>query len=173
MIKKLRETFVKELNEETNLLVVQTDSNNKKPKYPYYSYKFITLRQNTGEGGVLKESFESSLNQNFKYDMVSTIEFQPKSIMSFNAYSDDLEECEEAVIKAWEWFRFKGRRILSDANYIVVNVGNITNRTVLLGEDYEYRYGFDVEFRALHEFSDRSETIEEHKINGKIEGGRK
>lgn len=168
MIKKLRETFVKELNEETNLLVVQTDSNHKKPKYPYYSYKFITLRQNTGEGGVLKESFESSLNQNFKYDVVSTLEFQPKSIMSFNAYSDDLEECEEAAIKAWEWFRFKGRRILSYANYIVVNVGNITDRTALLGEAYEYRYGFDVEFRLVQEIKDRTETIESYKIEGGI-----
>lgn len=168
MIKKLRETFVKELNEETNLLVVQTDSNHKKPKYPYYSYKFITLRQNTGDGGVLKESFESSLNQNFKYDVVSTLEFQPKSIMSFNAYSDDLEECEEAVTKAWEWFRFKGRRILSDANYIVVNVGNITDRTALLGEAYEYRYGFDVEFRLVQEIKDRTETIESYKIKGGI-----
>lgn len=168
MIKKLREAFVKELNEETNLLVVQTDSNHKKPKYPYYSYKFITLRQNTGEGGVLKESFESSLNQNFKYDVVSTLEFQPKSIMSFNAYSDDLEECEEAAIKAWEWFRFKGRRILSDANYIVVNVGNITDRTALLGEAYEYRYGFDVEFRLVQEIKDRMETIESYKIEGGI-----
>ncbi|UHR03262.1 hypothetical protein LV469_02940 [Peptoniphilus sp. GNH] len=168
MIKKLRESFVKELNEETNLLVVQTDSNHKKPKYPYYSYKFIILRQNTGEGGVLKESFESSLNQNFKYDVVSTLEFQPKSIMSFNAYSDDLEECEEAAIKAWEWFRFKGRRILSDYNYIVVNVGNITDRTVLLGEAYEYRYGFDVEFRLVQEIKDRTETIESYKIEGGI-----
>ena len=173
MIKKLRETFIKELNKETNLLIVQTDNNFKKPKYPYYSYKFITLRQNVGEAGVYKESFDKSLDPRFKYDLVTTLEFQPKVIMSFNCYSDDEFEVEDYILKAWEWFKLKGRRILSDENIVVVDVGDIADRTVFLVDNYEYRKGFDVEFRVLHEFSDRSETIEEHIINGKIEGGRK
>lgn len=173
MIKKLRETFIRELSKETNLLIVQTDNNFKKPKYPYYSYKFITLRQNVGEAGVYKESFDKSLDSRFKYDVVNTLEFQPKAIMSFNCYSDDEFEVEDYILKAWEWFKLKGRRILSNENIVVVDVGDIADRTVFLVDNYEYRKGFDVEFRVLHEFSDRNETIEEHIINGKIEGGRK
>lgn len=173
MIKKLRKTLIKGIADETGLLVVQTDNNFKKPKYPYYSYKFTTMRQNTGEGGVYKEDFDKSLDARFKYDVVTTLEFQPKVIMSFNCYSDDEFEVEDYILKAWEWFKLKGRRILSDENIVVVEVGDITDRTVFLVDNYEYRKGFDVEFRVLHEFSDRSETIENYKINGKIEGGRK
>lgn len=173
MIKKLRETFIKELNKETNLLIVQTDNNFKKPKYPYYSYKFTTMRQNVGEGGVYKENFDESLDLRFKHDVVTTLEFQPKIIMSFNCYSNDDFEAEDKILKAWEWFKLKGRRILSEENIVVVDVGDITDRTVFLVDNYEYRKGFDVEFRVLHKFSDRSETIETYKVDGKIEGGRK
>lgn len=166
MIKLLRNTLVKELNKETGYLIVRTDNSGKKPKYPFYSYKFTTLRQNTGDGGVLKERYEPSLDKDFKYDVVNTLEFQPKAIMSFNAYSDDLEECQDAILRAWEWFRFKGRRILGDINYVVVNVGDIQDRTVYLTGKYEYRQGFDVEFRVLHQMEDRAETIESYKIQG-------
>lgn len=172
MIKKLRETFVKELSKYTGLLVVQTDNNYKKPKYPFYSYKFTTLRQNVGEGGVYKEGFAKSLDKRYNYDVVTTLEFQPKVIMSFNCYSEDEFEAEDYILKAWEWFRLKGRSILSDENIVVVEVGDIGDRTVFLVDNYEYRKGFDVEFRVLHQFSDRSETIETYKIDGKIEGGR-
>ena len=86
--------------------------------------------------------------------------------MSFNAYSDDLEECQDAILRAWESFRFKGRRILGDINYVVVNVGDIQDRTVYLTGKYEYRQGFDVEFRVLHQMEDRAETIESYKIQG-------
>lgn len=173
MIKKLRDTFVKNLHEDTGLLVVDTDSNHKKPMYPYYSYKFTTLRQNVGEGGALREDFDTSTDPKFKYDVVNTLEFQPKVVMSFNAYSDDLIDCQDAILKAWEWFRFRGRRLLSYENIVVVDVGDIQDRTVHLVGAYEYRQGFDVEFRVLHRMTDRSETIESYKINGKIEGGRK
>lgn len=173
MIKRLRETFIKELSKETNLLIVQTDNNFKKPKYPYYSYKFTTTRQNVGEGGVYRYDFDKSLDDRFKYDVINHVEFQPKVIMSFNCYSNDDFEAEDYILKAWEWFRLKGRRILSYENIVVVNVGDIADRTIFLEDSYEYRKGFDVEFRVLHQFSDRSETIETYKINGKIEGGRK
>lgn len=173
MIKELRNLLVKGINVETNLQVVPTDSNNKKPEYPYYSFKFISLRKNVGEGGVFEESFDKSLDPRFKYDVKNTIKFQPEVIMSFNCYSDDEWECEDFILKAFEWFRLKGKRLLALKNIVVVDVGDIGDRTILLVDNYEYRKGFDVKFRVLHEFSDRSETIEEHKINGKIEGGRK
>lgn len=173
MIKKLRKAFVKGLYEDTGLQVVMTDNNHKKPEYPFYSYKFTTLRQNVGEAGVLKEDFEKSLDPRFKYDVVETLEFQPNVIMSFNSYSLDYEECEHYILKAYEWFKLRGRRLLSYENIVVVDVSNITDRTIVLVDNYEYRLGFDVTFRVFHEFSDMFENIDSYKINGKIEGGRK
>lgn len=173
MISKLRNAFVRALYEDVGLPIVITDNNHKKPEYPFYSYKFTTLRQNVGEAGVYKETFEKSLDERFKYDVVNTVEFQPNVIMSFNSYSLDYEECEYYAFKAFEWFKLRGRRLLSYENIVVVDVSNITDRTIMLVDNYEYRMGFDVTFRVLHEFSDRFENIDSYKINGKIEGGKK
>lgn len=172
MIKTLRKLMVKGIHQETGRMLVATDNNYTKPAYPYYSYKFTTLRQNVGEGGVYKEGFDKSTDPKFKHDLVTTLEFQPKVVMSFNAYSNDLVEAQDEILKAWEWFKLKGRRLLSKENIVVVDVGNIQDRSTYMVGAYEFRQGFDVEFRVLHQFSDRSETIESYTINGKIEGGK-
>lgn len=169
MIKDLRDLFVKGIYEDTGLLVVPTDNPNKKPKYPYFSYKFTTLRQNIGEAGVFEDDFVKSTDKRFKYDVRTTATFQPKAIVSFNCYSDDLIDSQEQILKAWEWFKLKGRRILADKNIVVVDVGNIQDRSIVLVDNYEYRQGFDVEFRVLHQFEDRIETIEKYKIEGGFE----
>lgn len=173
MIKNLRDLLVKGIYEDTGLIVVPTDNPNKKPKYPYFSYKFITLRKNVGESGVYKDDFVESLDKRFKYDVRTTATFQPKTIISFNCYSDDLIETQENILRAWEWFKLKGRRILANNNIVVVDVGNIQDRSIVLVDNYEYRQGFDVGFRVLHEFSDRFENIDSYKIDGKFEGGKK
>lgn len=164
IITKLRQLIASNLSKDTGIMVVHTDSNAPRPEYPFYSYKFTTVRQNQGESGNLKRSFEKSEDTHFKYDYVETLEFQPKVIMSFMCYAKDVEDCEKISYKAWEWFRLKGRRILANENIVVVNVGDIQDRTTLLITNYEYRQGFDVEFRILHEFEDRMETIENYKI---------
>lgn len=166
MIKNLRDLFVKGIYEDTGFFVVPTDNPNKKPKYPYFSYKFTTLRQNIGEAGVFEDDFVKSEDKRFKYDVRTTATFQPKVIVSFNCYSDDLIDSQEQILKAWEWFKLKGRRILADNNIVVVDVGNIQDRSIVLVDNYEYRQGFDVEFRVLHQFEDRIETIEKYKIKG-------
>ena len=70
MIKMLRQLVVKGMYEDTGLVVVDTDNPHKKPPYPFYSFKFITLRQNVGENGVESKHFEPSLNPDFKHDYI-------------------------------------------------------------------------------------------------------
>lgn len=169
MISQLRNIMVEELYKDLGLNVVHTDSNGPRPDYPFYSYKFTTLRQGTGEGGVLKGTFADSLDPNFKADYVETLEFQPKVIMSFMAYALDSDQCQDIALRAWEWFRLKGRRKLGNNNIVVVDVGDIQDRSITIAGSYEFRQGFDVEFRVLHEFDDRLETIETYVIK---EGGK-
>lgn len=162
LIKYLKNLIVKGIHEDTGLLAVDTDNNNKKPKYPFYSFKFITPIMNIGEGGVLSRDFDKSLNPKFKYDYIEKLELQPKAVVSFNSYDKDVDGSFEVCLKAWEYFRHRSKYYFRDNNVVVVNVGNITDRTVFIGEAYEYRHGFDVEFRILHEIENRIETIEEY-----------
>lgn len=167
MIKTLRQLVVKGMYEDTGLVVVDTDNSHKKPPYPFYSFKFMTLRQNVGEDGVESRHFEPSLNPNFKHDYIEEITFQPKVIMSFNAYADDIVACQEWAYKAWEWFRFQSRQLFAENNIKVVIVGNMTDRSIYIADYYEYRVGFDVEFRIVHRIENRTETIEHYKFNQK------
>ena len=168
MIQKIRELMVKGLHEYTGLIAIDTDNPNKKPKYPYFSFKFTTIRQNIGENGAYSYDVVESLDSKFKHDVLEKATFQPHVVISFNAYSKDLSECQEKTLKAWEWFKVVGRGVLSNNNIVIVNVGNIQDRSIHIVDHYEYRQGFDIEIRVLHEIESRSETIEKHKMEGEI-----
>lgn len=168
ILSNIKKLIVKGINDDTGLLVVDTDNNYRKPNYPYYSLKFLTARQNDGEMGNYDIEFVESLNPDFTYDVLESLEYQPKVIISFNCFGDDITEVQDYIYKAWEWFRFIGRFQLKRENYVVVDVGNITDRTVLLVDNYEYRQGFDVVVRVLHRIENRIENIEDYKIKGEI-----
>jgi hypothetical protein len=171
MIKTIRNKVVKGLHDFTGCMVVDTDNNHKKPEYPYISFKFITTRRNSGEAGVRKQEFKESLDPNFDVDYVTGIEFQPYAIISMQCYSDDVLDSQELAMKCWEWFKLNGRFDFEDINAVVVDITDIQDRTVLRDISYEYRNGFDVRVRYLHEFEHRHETIEEYTVHGKV--GRK
>lgn len=164
MIMTIREVIVSGLKGYTGLQTIDTDSNLRRPVYPFYSFKFTTLLQkDRGEGNYLYD-FPESLDPNFKYDYRETYQHQPYYVISFNAYSDDLIECQESIQKAWDWFKHAGYQDFKDKNFVVVDVGNIADRSVFKDVAFEYRYGFDVRIRYLHELERRTETIESYKI---------
>lgn len=163
-IKELKEIICKGIFKETGLLVVDTDNNYRRPKYPFYSLKFTSILKNSGEAGNIYESFPKSLDSRFKHDYQEELELQPKVVMSFNAYSKDTLEAMTIIQKAYDYFRFRGEPEINEANIVVVDVGDIQDRTIFLGDYYEYRYGFDVEFRMIHTIERRSETIESYKF---------
>lgn len=168
MIRTIRNTIVAGINKLTSIPVIDTDNPHKKPPYPYYSYKFTTTRQNIGERGNLNYSFVESKEPQFKYDVLEELSFQPYAIISFNAYAKGIIDSQEYAIIAWEWFKLKGKQELADKNLVVVDVGNIQDRTIQIADFYEYRQGFDVTIGYLHAFEHRSETIEEYEVKGEI-----
>lgn len=165
MIMTIREVIVSGLRGYTGLTTIDTDSNIRRPAYPFYSFKFTTLLQkDKGEGNFLYD-FPKSLDPKFKYDFRETYQHQPYYVISFNAYSDSLIECQDKIQRAWDWFKQAGYQDFKDKNYVVVDVGDISDRSVFKDVTFEYRYGFDVRVRYLHEIERRSETIESYKIN--------
>ena len=164
MIGKLKTEIVKGLNSYTGLKVVDTDNNHNRPERPFYSYKITSIKTNANGEGNYSADFPESLKSEFKYDYRETVELQPQVVISFNCYSGDIAECLEKTYLAWDYFKHGGNDLLALDNIIVVRTEEITDRTVILGDRYEYRYGFDVEFRFLHEIERRRETIEEYEF---------
>lgn len=165
MIITIREVIVTGLKGYTGLKTIDTDSNYRRPEYPFYSFKFTTLLQkDRGQGNYLYD-FPESLDPNFRYDYRETYQHQPNYVISFNAYSDNLIECQESIQKAWDWFKQAGYQDFKDKNFVVVDVENIADRSVFKDVSFEYRYGFDVRIRYLHEVERRTENIETYKIN--------
>lgn len=137
----------------TKYTTVDTDNPHVKPEYPYYSYKMTNL--------YTPDPFTGTNTQVNKIDTISqSVVLQPKITISFNSYSDDVVEANQAALKAWEWFKFVGYLKLKDKNIIVVDVMSIQDRTVMLVDDYEHRQGFDVVLRTTHTIEREIETIE-------------
>lgn len=159
--KTIRNCIVKGLNDYLKMDVVPTDNVKKKPKYPYLSYKFISL--NIPQNHHLITDTVPSENTEFDFDIEYTKIEQPKMIISISSYSNDEVESYDLALKAKEWFKFYGYYYLK-ANRIIVNhVGNVQDRTIQIVDDYEKRQGFDVTIRVVDIQKMRIETIE--KIN--------
>lgn len=164
MIGKLKEEIVRGVNKYTGLKVVDTDNNFRRPKKPFYSYKIISINTNANGEGNYSSDFPKSLNSQFKHDYREKVELHPQVVISFSCYSDDIAECLEKTYLAWDYFNHVGNDLLALDNIVVVRTEDITDRTIVFGDRYEYRYGFDVELRFLHEIERRRETIETYKF---------
>lgn len=96
-------------------------------------------------------------------DDLTTEITQPQVILSINSYSDIEIEVIERAREVYHYFRHKND--LPDLNYVVVDIQDINNRTVLITDHYEYRYGFDVWIRYKDEIVKENYTIEDWSVN--------
>lgn len=119
-----------------NCPVIMANQTAPTPPYPYIAYTVITPVSANMKG-------YSVANDGMRYkSMVQT--------WSFTAQSNDDAEAFNVTMLAYDWFALTGNTYLSDNNIVAQRVGNITNRDNLLTIEYEYRYGFDVDFLLLH-----------------------
>ena len=162
-MRNIKNSIVKGLHEHLQVEVVPTDTADRKPKYPYLSYKITTSLES--DTFSLVDDIVESDSLDFEYDVEVTRKEQAHFTMSINAYSDNDDVAHELAVKATNWFKFHGYFDLVNTNVAVVNVTSITDRTQQIVDDYERRYGFDVRIRAAMAIKKRIETIEEHKFN--------
>lgn len=161
---KIIETIKKELFKETHRMVVNTDNVRCKPPAPFYSLKMLTLRQGSGEEGNQLHEFVDSSNKKYKYDYLEILESQPCAIISLMAYDKTQAGAMAAAYDAYSFFKFNARQRLKDKGYVVADITDITSRTVLNVDNYEYRYGFDIRIRYIESLYSRTDNIEEYKI---------
>lgn len=163
----LKNKIIKGLNEYMGCNIVPTDTAARKPEYPYLSYKITSPIENSG-GFSLINKLVPSESEAFDYDIEVVRQEQAHFSLSVNAYSMDDDEACGFAIKAADWFKFMGYEYLISCNIVIVNVGNVGDRTAQIVDDYERRYGFDVRCRTARAIRKRVETIERHNFNSKI-----
>jgi hypothetical protein len=142
-ITALKEIIAK-INEDTGMQIIKGNTKNTPPAYPYGMYLVTSpYIRGTGKGVVTQytdgiETFEKR-------------EEQYKFTVSLSFYGEDNETAIDRAMKVHQWFLFLGQAFITEKNLAVVSVGNIGDRTTFIVDDYEYKHGFDVQFRALDE----------------------
>ena len=154
----IRNLIVKELHKHTGVPVIPEYEINKAPKYPYITYKISTPYDNT-RNPIIKTTDVPGTN-GFDKDTQETLYTQPKLHMTINAHSQDDIEAIECAKSAMDWLMHKGRVELEDSNIVVVETGNIIDKTIHIINNYEQRFGFDVEIRYTDIVENTMDTID-------------
>ncbi|WP_051291495.1 phage neck terminator protein [Fictibacillus gelatini] len=149
--------IIAQIKKDTGLQIVKANMTAPQPLLPYGVYNITSpFVKDRGKGSIM-QSPNGTEKRTEQY----------KFTISFNIFAVDNETTIDLAHKVHQWFLFLGQEFIQDRNMAVVSVGNIENRTTFLIDNYEYKHGFDVIFRATDEqVRQITETIETINIGG-------
>ncbi|QCT03292.1 hypothetical protein E6C60_2580 [Paenibacillus algicola] len=153
---EIRKALVSGLSDHTGLQVINMNGGGGIPKGAFITYHFEPGFNSTG-GRPIEQ-------QNGEYlEQMETVEFT----VSFLSYADDNPVSMTNALQAQEWFKADGRiRLKDDLGIVVHNVGQVENRDVAIGTEWERRHGFEVEFRMQNISQRKLDVIEKVNIEG-------
>jgi len=166
-MEEIRNGIVEGLHEHTGVIVVPADTTDRKPDYPYITYKILSSSNNANTFSLVDEPVPSA-NPEYDFDILTTRIEQPYFTLSINTYSDCEITSGNLVSDARDWFVFHGELFFMGLNIVIVSAGNISDRAQQIVDDYESRYGFDVRIRTARAMSRRVATIEDFTLGGMI-----
>ncbi|KZE68058.1 hypothetical protein AWM68_17230, partial [Fictibacillus phosphorivorans] len=136
--------IIAQIKKDTGVPIVKGNTKNKPPELPYGIYN-ITSPYIRGRGqGVITQFNNDTGNYEKRAE-------QYKFTVSLSFFAEDNETTIDHAMKVRQWFLFLGKNFITERNLAVVRVENIANRTTFIVDDYEYKHGFDVQFRATDE----------------------
>ncbi|MGC4378256.1 hypothetical protein WD019_15210 [Fictibacillus sp. Mic-4] len=149
--------IIAQIKRDTGLQIVKANTTAPQPPLPYGVYNITSpFIKDRGKGSIT-QSPDGTEKRTEQY----------RFTISFNIFAVDNETTIELAHKVHQWFLFLGQEFIQDRNMAIVSVGNIENRTTFLIDNYEYKHGFDVIFRATDEqVRHINETIETVNIGG-------
>jgi len=146
-----------QIKKDVGIQIIKGNIEAPQPPLPYGMYNITSpYIKGRGRGAVTLHDDESG-----PYEK-RTEEY--KFIISFSIFGENTETAIGLAHKVRQWFLFLGEEFIREKDLVVSSVGNIQNRTVFLVDDYEYKFGFDVQFRAVDEQIRQIETIEKVEI---------
>ena len=128
-----------------------------KSGFPYIIYTATTAYiPSRGLG-----NYHFSKIENDEYDLIEKRTEQSEAVFSFTAYSTDREikqgkkdiqiygedEANETAAEAQNWFIQSGYDFLNKLGFVVADISNVADRSALVVDEFERRYGFDVRLR--------------------------
>ncbi|MFD1206639.1 LIC_12616 family protein [Sporosarcina contaminans] len=137
MIEQIRKQILKD----TGILVIPANTTAKKPDMPYATINATSpWIDDRGHADTLIYTDETGthMKRNEAYQMV----------FSINVYAADEATTIQIARTLRSWFVMVGESFLEEMNVVVVNRGNIENRTTFILDSYEHKHGFDVRMRA-------------------------
>ena len=150
----LRETVASGLTDALQCTVIRGNQTVKMPAFPFIAYNITTLcKSNNGTYGEWEDGIS-------RLPCVQT--------WSITAHSNDYAEAVRLASEAQTWLKYSGKIYLNDNGVIVQSVGNVTDRSNILTNDYMYSLGFDCDFWLYDEVEntvEKSGYIESADIN--------
>lgn len=154
--KAIRSAIVQGLTKHMGLRVIEMNGGGDIPKTAFLTYDFD---QGIGESRGMPAEYQ----EGNKIRQVETVPFT----VSFLSYADDKATSVENAMKARDWFKTEGYEVLKDTvNVVVANLGPVENRDVQIGDEWERRHGFDVDFRTLDQTDRDLITIDKANVKG-------
>lgn len=111
--------------------VVSNDTTARRPTYPYLDYSVTAVNNEAGEGNY---SFDGEIDR---------VDLQKRMSISINSYSEEETESYQLAKEAWNFFKHH----VDMHDLTVINQGEVKSRSVLVVDEFERRYGFDVFIR--------------------------
>ncbi|MBE7897510.1 phage neck terminator protein [Paenibacillus polymyxa] len=155
--KAIRSAIVRGLSARLGLEVIELNGGGDMPKGAFLTY-------NISDGFAEGRGFPVVTQENGKLVQRETVEFT----VSFLSYAADSADSITNALRAQDWLKTIGRDVLKDLNVVVFNIGSVDNRDILIADEWERRYGFDVDFRTTAVADQDLEYIEKVKIANKI-----
>ncbi|NQX67979.1 hypothetical protein HQN90_17800 [Paenibacillus alba] len=154
----IRSTIVRGLYAYLGTPVIESDTAAEIPPYPFLTYNFITT-------GIVEGFPSMTVADSEDGNIIEHYSEQPTMTVSFNSYAIRKADSVTNAMRAQDWLRFIGHDELKQkANVVVVDVGDIHNRDVQVGDEWERRNGFDVDFRATNIVDAANTFIEKAEI---------
>jgi hypothetical protein len=120
--------------------VIDLNPSAEAPKYPFLTYDVAM-------------PFDETIGHPVKTAEVNTITLSETALfmVSIQAYAKTKEEARTYALRARDWFIGSGHDILKDGvGIVVVTIGQVDNREVQVGDEWERKFGFDVDFRTTN-----------------------
>jgi hypothetical protein len=146
----IRKVMIEGIAAHLAIPVIEMNGMGKVPPYPFMTYDFNdSIGESVGHPSTIVE-----------YDTIHFVETVTFSV-TFQSYAKDKAGAVAQAHRARDWFRTAGHRLLKEAvNVVVTNVGHVNNRDIQIGDVWEHREGFDVDFHTTNTITEALDSID-------------
>ncbi len=149
---EIRSALVRGLKTALGVSVIDMNSGGDVPVGPFLTYDFYGFGSETEGQPIIRQQAGQQISEEAALITVS-----------FLSYADPRSAALTQALQARDWIKTAGREALKALNVVVVTVEDVQNRDVNIGEEWERRYGFDVNLRATDRITTDLQWIDQAK----------